>query len=171
MQGKPNSSVAMGDALQGVEGRQPVERRPPGVLPGLGLALDAALLHEVKHGGQQAEAERSIGQQQGGNVGHQPADAHALRGKCVAIRAPARERRPGKMSPARQRFQGRWRRRATRRERTGRPRRSPAATRSRARPPASSDGPAPASRPRKRSGRRRPFRPDGRRSCASGTMP
>ena len=54
--------------------------------PRLGLALDAPLLHQVKHRGQQAEHKRRIGQQQRDNVRNQPARCARPPTESVAIR-------------------------------------------------------------------------------------
>ncbi len=55
--GKAEEQHGVGDALQGVERGQPVERRPPGVFAGLHFAFEAALLHQIKDRGQQAESQ------------------------------------------------------------------------------------------------------------------
>ena len=81
MQGKPKRSDDVGDAIDGVQRRQPIERRRPGVIAGLHLSLDAALLREVEDGGEQAETERDRGGQQCGNVGDEPIGTRALDGK------------------------------------------------------------------------------------------
>ena len=55
----------------------------------LGLALEPALLHQVEHRGQQAEAERGIGHQQRGDVSNQPACPHAFRGEICSASGPS----------------------------------------------------------------------------------
>ncbi len=57
---------------------------------GFGFGLDAALLHEIKHGRQQAEAEGGISEKQGNNVRDEPAIIDAFWGN-VCGPGPARE--------------------------------------------------------------------------------
>ena len=87
-------------------------------LPGLRLRFDAPLLHQVEHRGQQAEAQRRVSQQQRNNVRHQPAHPHAFRRETCT--APAQRRNEYQEESGRegQRCRARWRRRATRPERT-----------------------------------------------------
>ena len=86
MQGKPNSRVARAMRSRVSRGGSQSSGHQES-LAGLGLALDAAFLNQVKDGGKQAEAEGGIGQQQGDDVGDEPADADAFGGEGVAIRA------------------------------------------------------------------------------------
>src|SRR5208283_5472597 len=82
--GKAEEEHGMGDAIDGIQRRQPIERRTPGVFADLHLSLDAALLREVEDGGDQAETERGRGGKQCGYVGDEPIGTRSLRREGVA---------------------------------------------------------------------------------------
>ena len=77
----------VGDALQGVERGQPVERDPPGIVAGLRLGFEAAFLDQVEERGQQAESQGGVGSQKCRDVGDQPACSDAFRWEAVALNA------------------------------------------------------------------------------------
>ena len=80
MQGNPNSRVAMPD-VRVCRAEAASRAVPNGFFSQFVLGFDAPLLDQVQDGRQQAEAKRRIGQQQGDDVRHQPADPDPLRGK------------------------------------------------------------------------------------------
>ena len=81
--GKAEEEHGVGEALEGVEGGEPVERHPPGVIAGFALGFEAVFLNEVEDGSQQTKTEGGIGSEQGRDVGDEPAGSNPLRREDV----------------------------------------------------------------------------------------
>ncbi len=84
---KAEEEHRVGDAFEGVEWRQPVERSPAGGAWSFELGLQTALCNEIEDGGQKTETKPGISGKEGRDVRDQPAGANALGWKGIARRS------------------------------------------------------------------------------------
>ena len=82
---KAEEQHGMGDTLESVERRKPLEGTPMGIFGPYEFGLEAALLNEIENGREETEAEGRIGREQGGDMRDEPTVANAFGRESVRL--------------------------------------------------------------------------------------